>query len=39
MRNGVIAQKLQTIDEVLNELRSLGEVDAAGLESDWRTHW
>lgn len=36
MRNGVIAQKLQTIDEVLNELRSLGQVDADTLKRDWR---
>ena len=29
MINGVIAQKLQTLDEVLTELRSLGRVDTA----------
>ena len=37
MVNGVIAQKLQTLDEILIELRSLGPVDAAGLRDDWRT--
>jgi hypothetical protein len=37
MRNGVIAQKLQALDQVLGELRSLGTVTAAQLESDWRT--
>ncbi|MCP5101243.1 MAG: DUF86 domain-containing protein [Chloroflexi bacterium] len=37
MINGVIAQKLQTLDEILNELRSLGTVDANQLKADWRT--
>ncbi|MCA9932118.1 MAG: DUF86 domain-containing protein [Anaerolineales bacterium] len=37
MINGVIAQKLQTLDEILNELRSLGAVDATQLKKDWRT--
>ena len=37
MINGVIAQKLQTLDKILVELRSLGEVDAAQLRGDWRT--
>ena len=37
MLNGVIAQKLQTLDQVLIELRSLGEVDVAQLRDDWRT--
>jgi uncharacterized protein YutE (UPF0331/DUF86 family) len=37
MRNGVIAQKLQTLDEILTELRSLGQVDATLLRGDWRT--
>ena len=37
MINGVIAQKLQTLDEVINELRSLGTVDADQLIKDWRT--
>lgn len=37
MINGVIVQKLHTLDEVLAELRSLGEVSEERLESDWRT--
>jgi uncharacterized protein YutE (UPF0331/DUF86 family) len=37
MLNGVIAQKLQSLDEVLTELRSLGQVEADQLRSDWRT--
>ena len=37
MLNGVVAQKLQSLDEILTELRSLGQVDAAQLRSDWRT--
>lgn len=37
MLNGVIAQKLQSLDQVLTELRSLGQVDPAQLNSDWRT--
>jgi uncharacterized protein YutE (UPF0331/DUF86 family) len=37
MINGVIAQKLQALDEILLELRSLGPVDAAALRDDWRT--
>lgn len=37
MVNGVIARKLQSLDEVLAELRSLGQVDAAQLKNDWRT--
>jgi uncharacterized protein YutE (UPF0331/DUF86 family) len=37
MINGVIAQKLQTLDQILTELRSLGKVDTAGLQADWRT--
>ncbi len=36
MINGVIAQKLQTLDEVLTELRSLGQVEATQLQQDWR---
>lgn len=38
MINGVILQKLQTLDEVLLELRSLGQVTVAQLQGDWRTH-
>jgi uncharacterized protein YutE (UPF0331/DUF86 family) len=37
MFNGVILQKLQALDETLEELRSLGQVDAEQLEADWRT--
>ena len=37
MLNGVIAQKLQTLDEILTELRSLGPVEANRLNNDWRT--
>ena len=37
MLNGVIAQKLQSLDQVLAELRSLGQVDAAQLRDDRRT--
>jgi uncharacterized protein YutE (UPF0331/DUF86 family) len=37
MMNGVIVQKLQTLDEVLLELRSLGQVTEAQLHNDWRT--
>lgn len=36
MINGVIAQKLQTLDQVLTELRSMGRVNAAQLQQDWR---
>lgn len=35
--NGVIAQKLQSLDQVLNELRSLGKVTIEDLNTDWRT--
>jgi len=37
MPNGVVAQKLQTLDEILTELRSLGRVSATMLHDDWRT--
>ena len=37
MINGVIFQKLQSLDEILTELRSLGTVRIADLEGDWRT--
>lgn len=37
MLNGIIVQKLQTPDEVLTELRSLGNIDAGQLTADWRT--
>ena len=35
MLNGVILSKLQTMDEILNELRSLKDVKASQLEEDW----
>jgi uncharacterized protein YutE (UPF0331/DUF86 family) len=34
--NGVIAQKLQYLDEVLTELRSLGRISAVQLQEEWR---
>lgn len=37
MINGVIFQKLQTLDETLIELRSLGQLSVAHLTGDWRT--
>ena len=37
MRNGVIVQKLQSLDEVMAELRSLGPVTPQQLEEDWKT--
>lgn len=37
MLNGIIAQKLQSLDDVLAELRSLGQIDQAQLQADWRT--
>jgi len=37
MINGVILRKLQTFDETLNELGSLGRITAGGLNQDWRT--
>jgi len=37
MINGVILRKLQPLDQALIELRSLGRVTVAQLESDWRT--
>lgn len=36
MNNSIVLQKLQTLDEVLTELRSLGQIGLAQLE-DWRT--
>lgn len=35
MLNGVILSKLQTMDEILNELRSLKDVKTSQLEEDW----
>ncbi|MFQ5401764.1 MAG: DUF86 domain-containing protein [Anaerolineae bacterium] len=37
MINGVILEKLQTLDELLAELRSLGHVSAVQLNEEWRT--
>ncbi len=37
MINGVILKKLQTLDEMLNELGSLGKVTTGELNKDWRT--
>ena len=37
MLNGIVAQKLQSLDEVLTELRSLGQINPAELNRDWRT--
>lgn len=37
MINGVIAQKWQSLDSVLAELRSLGRITASHLDQDWRT--
>ena len=37
MKNGVIANKLQSLDEILNELRSLGQVRGQQLRDDWKT--
>jgi uncharacterized protein YutE (UPF0331/DUF86 family) len=37
MLNGIIVQKLQPLDEVLAELRSLENIDAGQLTADWRT--
>ena len=36
MINGVVAQKLQALDAVLAELRTLGIVSAKALRSDWQ---
>jgi uncharacterized protein YutE (UPF0331/DUF86 family) len=37
MINGVILRKLQSLDETLTELRSLGQINVAQLNHDWRT--
>jgi len=36
VRNGVILNKLQALDEVLGELSSLGQVKTSELRDDWR---
>jgi len=35
MINDIVLQKLQSLDETINELRSLGKVTIVQLESDW----
>jgi uncharacterized protein YutE (UPF0331/DUF86 family) len=35
--NGVVLQKLQALDQILTELRSLGKVTTDQLQGDWRT--
>jgi len=35
--NGVVIRKLESLDKVLDELRSLGEVSVEQLQDDWRT--
>lgn len=37
MKNGILISKLQSLEETLNELRSLGNVTSAQLSGDWRT--
>jgi len=37
MINGIILQKLQTLEEILLELRSLGRISTEQLQNDWRT--
>lgn len=37
MHNGVILKKLQSMDEILEELRSLGRLTVNSLKDDWRT--
>ena len=37
MYNGVIFKKLQSMDEILEELRSLGRLTVNSLKDDWRT--
>lgn len=37
MKNAVLLGKLQVLEETLIELRSLGQVTVAQLQSDWRT--
>ncbi|RME44457.1 MAG: DUF86 domain-containing protein [Caldilineae bacterium] len=36
MKNGIILQNLQTLEQILAELRSLGSVTAQQLNEDWR---
>ena len=37
MKNGILLGKLQSLEETLNELRTLGRVTSAQLQQDWRT--
>jgi len=37
INNGVVFQKMQTLEQVLTELRSLGVVTSRDLQDDWRT--
>ncbi len=37
MKNGLLLKKLQIIEQVLEELRSLGHLNVTDLEKDWRT--
>ena len=37
MINGVVLHKLEALEEVLTELKSLGHVSVAQLENEWRT--
>lgn len=37
MKNGILLAKLQSLEETLGELRSLGKVTSAELQRDWRT--
>lgn len=37
MKNGILLGKLQSLEETLGELRSLGRVTTAQLQRDWRT--
>jgi uncharacterized protein YutE (UPF0331/DUF86 family) len=36
VRNGIIAQKLETLDKVLAELRSLGHIDLSDIRYNWQ---
>jgi uncharacterized protein YutE (UPF0331/DUF86 family) len=37
VKNGILISKLQSLEETLNELRSLGKVNTVQLREDWRT--
>lgn len=37
MKNGILISRLHSLEETLNELRSLGTVTTAQLRGDWRT--